>query len=160
HYFIKEIKFVDKKQLSRRDFLRIAGVTSSAALFAGSGLGSVAASPARSVPATEAKTITNWLGSYHPTQWTERSAEHPLVVKATRILADKFKEQNPDTTVTFIDYDVSGESDAHAAWLTARVASGDAPDLIWSVHNIPIQNHWALPIQQYLDQPNSFAPDY
>lgn len=151
---------MEKNKLSRRDFLRLTGTTSSAALLGITGLERVTGADRRSVPAQDMKTITCWLGEYHPTEWTERSAEHPTVVKAVRQLAEQFQQDNPNTQVNFVDYDVSGESDAHAAWLTARIASGDAPDLIWSVHNIPIQNHWALPIQDYLDQPNPYTPDY
>ncbi len=154
---------MQKKQLTRRDFLRISGAAGGAALFGASGLGKIAAAPnnLRSVPAQAAKTVSSWLGpSYQPTQWTSRSAEHPTVITAATTLAQKYQQDNPNTTINFINYDVPGDDAAHAAWLTARIASGDAPDLMWSVHNIPIQNHWTLPIQQYLDQPNPYATNY
>jgi len=153
---------MESRTLSRRDFLHAAGKTSGAVMLAVSGL-STLPSLAEAQPARQdAKTLSVYLGQYHPTEWTSRSAEHPLVNNAARILAERFKEEYTDgeVDISFIDYNVQGESDAYAAWLTARIASGDAPDLIWSAHNIPVQNGWTLPIGNYLDQPNPFAPDY
>lgn len=151
----------EKTSLSRREFLRSAAVTGGSAAVAISGL--EALTPfAYAQPATEKKTVSAWLSSYHPTEWTSRSAENPTVNNAVRILAEQFREEYTasDVDIEFIDYNGAGESDEFAAWLTARVAGDDAPDLIWSIHNIAVQNGWALPIEDHLDQPNPFAPEY
>ena len=117
---------MEKKKLSRREFLRMAGASGGAALLAASGINTAAANGFAAPPVQDTKTITCWLGgSYHPTEWTSRSAEHPMVRNAARILAERFQEDNPGVEISFIDYDVAGESDAYAAWLTARVASGE-----------------------------------
>ena len=60
------------------------------------------------------------LAQLQPTEWTTRSAEHPLVGNAARILAERFEEINPDIAVVF---DESGDD----AWLTAAVSSGRIP---------------------------------
>jgi raffinose/stachyose/melibiose transport system substrate-binding protein len=147
-----------KTAISRREFLKVAGVTSGTALVTLSGLEALAPSAYAQV-ATEKKTVSVWLDQYHPTEWTTRSAENPTVNNAARILAEQFQNEYTasEVTIDFIDYQVSGESDAFAAWLTARIEGDDAPDLIWSVHNIPVQNGWALPIGSYLNQPNPYV---
>ena len=93
----------------------------------------------------------NW---YSPTEWTSRSAEQPVVVNATRILAQHFEETNPDIEIMWDD-DMGGFEG-----MTAKVAAAEAPDLVWSGHNFAVQNGWALPIGEYLDQPNPYAPEY
>jgi len=112
-------------------------------------------------PAAELKRVGCALGQWQPTEWTTRSAEHPTVVNATRILAERFMDMYPNVEIFWID--ATGYTDStedHTAWLTARISGGDAPDLIYSLHNVPVQNGWALPIEEYLDQPNPFAPEY
>jgi ABC-type glycerol-3-phosphate transport system substrate-binding protein len=115
---------------------------------------------ATDVPAAAEKTISLWLSPYQPTEWTERSAEHPTVVNATRVLAEQFQQEFPNVKFDWVEVTSEGEADQWAAWLTARIAAGDAPDLIWSLHNISVQNGWTLPIESYLDQPNPYAPSY
>ncbi|MGQ9682422.1 MAG: ABC transporter substrate-binding protein [Anaerolineae bacterium] len=96
---------------------------------------------------------------YNPTEWTTRSAEHPVVVNATRILAQRFEETNPDIKIVFVEGPGGTYQDFYA-WLSAMVAAGTAPDLTWNNHNYAVQNGWALPIGEYLDQPNPYAPGY
>lgn len=108
---------------------------------------------------TEGKTVTNYIRT-HPTEWTTRTAEHPTVVRAPTILADEFMKLYPDIKIKFADVPELKEGHEFAAWLSAQVLADTAPDLIRSWHNIPVQNGWALPIGEYLDKPNPFAPEY
>lgn len=162
---------MEKKRISRRHFLSLAGTASSAALLAACAA-PAAQETAAEMPADEGKqepavakapkTITSWLGtSFNPTEWTSRSAEHPTVQNASRILADRFTEEHPEIEISFAEMPIHGERSAdYPAWLTPLVAAGEAPELVWSVHDVPVQNGWALPIGEYLDQPNPFAPEY
>lgn len=109
-------------------------------------------------PAQALKTVTFW--GNHPTVWETRSPEHPTVVNATRILSKRFEEENPGVKVTWADFEFTGDDDAYTAWLTARIGSGDAPDLVWPQHDIPIQRGWCVPLEDYLDKPNPYAPTY
>jgi ABC-type glycerol-3-phosphate transport system substrate-binding protein len=170
---------MSQKNLSRRDFLRLGALSTAGAALAACApatpqtvevTSEVPVEQTVEVPATVVvtvapppgqKTIRAWLGPFHPTQWTTRSAEHPVASTATRVLAEQFMSENPDVRIEWID--ATGYTDSttdHAAWLTARIAGGDAPDIIWCLHWVPVQNGWAMPIEEYLDQPNPFAPQY
>ena len=158
---------MDKRRFSRRQFLSLAGTASGAALISACAMpaaqetaGEMSAED--STTAQAPKTITCWLStSYNPTEWTSRSAEHPAVQNASRILAESFTEEHPDILISFAEMPIHGERSAdYPAWLTPLVAAGEAPELVWSVHDVPVQNGWALPIGEYLDQPNPFAPQY
>lgn len=102
--------------------------------------------------------VHNWLGMHQPTDWTTRTAEHPTVCNAARILASKFEEVNPDVRIVFLDG--PGADIDSLTWLSAGAAAGTGPDLTWASHNWGPQNGWALPIEEYLDQPNPYAPGY
>jgi hypothetical protein len=39
------------------------------------------------------------VNAYLPSEWTERSAEHPFVTNGPRLLAEKFKEVEPNIEV-------------------------------------------------------------
>ena len=108
-------------------------------------------------PAASAKEVHCWLGMHHPTEWTSRSAEHPTVVNSTRILAKKFEEQNPGVTIVF---DEGPGGDDYFAWLSASAVSGKSPDLVWTSHNYAVQNGFAVPMEEYLNQPNPYASGY
>jgi len=92
-----------------------------------------------------------YLELLNPTEWTTRSAEHPLVGNAARILAQRFEEINPDIKIIFME----GGDDA---WLTAGIASGEAPDLISRLDLV--QRGWCVPIDDWLNQPSPYAPQY
>ncbi|MHB1296175.1 MAG: ABC transporter substrate-binding protein [Anaerolineae bacterium] len=106
---------------------------------------------------SQQKEVHNWLGMHQPTEWTTRTAEHPTVVNSTRILASKFEEMNPDISIVW-DEGPGGEDTL--TWLSAGAAANTSPDLTWASHNWGPQNGWALPIEEYLDQPNPYAADY
>ena len=110
-------------------------------------------------PAAEEKTIECWI-MYQPTEWVTRTAEHPVVCNASRVLAEQFMAEFPHVRITWTDAPSGMSTADFAAYLTARIAGGDAPDLQHAMHWIPIQNGWAMPIEEYLDQPNPYAPEY
>lgn len=155
------------RQLSRRDFLSLAGVLGGTTLLAACSpvaveVGQPAAgsdnAAEASQPAAERTDIRIWIGgSYTPTEWTSRSAEHPIVVNAPRILASRYEETNPGTEIM---YEEGPGGEDYFAWLTASATAGTAPNLVRSTHNFAVQNGWAKPMDEYLAQPNPYAPQY
>jgi len=109
--------------------------------------------------AQETKTVKVWLRQ-HPTEWTTRTAEHPKVVTAPRILAEEFMKLHPEIKIEFQDIPVWEDAAAYSAYLKTNVLSGTAPDIASAVHNIPVQEGYALPLGKYLDEPNPYAPEY
>ena len=137
-----------KSNLSRREFLKISGAASAAALAAAKGFGSLPAyadasnsSVARQAP------LKLRVNGFAPSEWTERSAEHPTVVNAPRILAEEFSAEN-NVEIEWVQYvSQGGSGDADwMTWLTALAASGDVPDVLGSLHFAPIQEGYALPL--------------
>ena len=59
--------------LSRREFLRVAGQTSGVAVLAASGLSSLTATANAQPARRDAKTVSVWLGQYHPGREISRS---------------------------------------------------------------------------------------
>lgn len=110
------------------------------------------------MPDVDRVPVRVWFGgSYTPTEWTSRSAENPIVVNAPRILAERYHEENPGTEIV---YEEGPGGEDYFAWLTAGATAGTAPNLVRSTHNFAVQNGWAVPIDDYLAQPNRYAPDY
>lgn len=99
------------RQLSRRDFLSLAGVLGGTTLLAACSPVAVEVdqpaagsdnSAEASQPAAERTAVRVWIGgSYTPTEWTSRSAEHPIVVNAPRILAQRYEETHPGTEIVY-----------------------------------------------------------
>lgn len=158
---------ISSPRLTRRTFLRLsltgAGVLTLAACAAppagapaASGDTAAAASSAAQ-PAADRTEVNCWLRGYAPTEWTSRSAEHPEVVNAARILAQHFEESNPKIKIVF-EEGPGGED--YFAWLTAAATAGTAPALVASTHNFAVQNGWAMVLDDYLDLPNPFAAKY
>lgn len=168
---------MDGKKLNRRDFLRMSAIVA-----AGAGL--TACGPQQAAPSTDGsaevieqtvivegtpvvvtatpapQTVTISVGAYVPTEWTERSTEHPTVTNAPRILAEKFKEvENID--IKWIRNNAEGQTDTYmSAWFDALAAAGTMPDVTSLAHEIPILKGYALPINEYLEQPSKYAPQY
>lgn len=152
---------MQKKQFSRRQFLTLVSTAGGAVLLAAC---TPSAQPATTEgeasadqPAGERTVVHCWLGWYTPSEWTTRSAENPIVVNATRILAQRFEEPNPKIEIMFEE---GPGSDDYFAWLTAAATAGTPPDLIWNTHNFAVQNGWAMLMEDYLDLPNPHAPQY
>jgi len=118
-----------KKQMTRRDFIRIAGLTSGAGILAACApaatapVESKATEPAGAPPAAEAVTITftGWGGT-----------EEDEGVKAS---ARYFEEQNPDIKVNWIQI-----PENYAEKTMAMVAAGTAPDTAF-VYNTLFQGY-------------------
>ncbi len=165
------------QKMNRRDFLRITALSAGAALLGACQPQGVAtpagqesapeATSAQPEPQTEgqpapiavtdAKEVYCWLGMHQPTEWTSRSAEHPIVVNATRILAQRFEEDNPEIKIVW-DEGPGGEE--YFPWISAGAAAGTSPDLCWTSHNYAVQNGFAVAIDDYLKSPSPYAPQY
>ena len=156
---------MQNRQLSRRSFLTLAGATGGAALLAACAPAEVevdqsaaADDSGEAMPDVDRVPVRVWIGgSYTPTEWTSRSAENPIVVNAPRILAERYHEENPGTEIV---YEEGPGGEDYFAWLTAGATAGTAPNLVRSTHNFAVQNGWAVAIDDYLAQPNRYAPDY
>ena len=74
-----------------------------------------------------------------------------------RILAERYHEENPGTEIV---YEEGPGGEDYFAWLTAGATAGTAPNMVRSTHNFAVQNGWAVAIDDYLAQPNRYAPDY
>jgi ABC-type glycerol-3-phosphate transport system substrate-binding protein len=148
----------EQRRMTRRDLFALTAAAGGATLLRATPESVTAKVPA---PAQAPKTLL--VNAYTPSEWTERSAEHPVVVNAPRILAERFQEENPGVQIEWVRFEApAGEAlDTHfATWLTSRVAAGEAPDIVNPLHEIPIQNGWCIPIDDYLAQPSPFAPQY
>ena len=155
---------MQKQRLSRRGFLTLAGATGGAAVLAACApvaapVDQAAASDSgEAMPDVEPVTVRAWMGErYTPTPWTSRSAENPIVINAPRILSERYREENPGTEIV---YEEGSAGEDEFAWLTAGAAAGTAPNLVRSAHNFAVQNGWAVPMDDYLAQPNRYASDY
>ncbi|NLE46431.1 MAG: extracellular solute-binding protein [Chloroflexi bacterium] len=172
---------MESKRVNRRQFLCLAGALGGATVL---GACAPATPDATQVPDTapptevpeaptevlpagepagpEAKVLR--INIYTPSEHAERSAENPTVTNAPRILAEKFKEHYPYVEIEWVRATAAPEGvsgDTHySTWLTALMAGGGAPELIDPSHEIPIQNGWCLPIDEFLAMPNQFAPQY
>lgn len=151
-----------KSNLSRREFLKVSGTASAAALVAAqslAGLVPAQAAASESAAARQAPTKLRVSG-FAPSEWTERSAEHPTVFNAPRILADQFSQDNNVEVEWVYENLQGGSADSDwMAWLTALAASGEVPDVLGSLHFVPIQEGYALPLDDYFNQPSPYVPD-
>ena len=144
-------------RLSRRNFLKVstgaigAGLMAACAAPPAPAGEEMAAETGGDEPSMDKVEVHCYFARLHPTEWTTRSAEHPLVGNAGRILAQRFEELNPDITIVFDD---AGDD----AWLTAAVSSGEAPDLMSRLDLV--QRGWCVPIDDWLDAPSRYAPQY
>ncbi len=154
-------------RISRRHFLALAGAAGSASLLAAcapapSGGEAVPAAAGGDAPAQAARKLI--VNAYVPTQWTERSSEHPTVVNAPRILAENWKDHEPNVEIEWMEYTGSPSGEAgdtyYGSWLTALVSAGNEPDIIWPLHEIPIQKGYCVPIDEFLAMPSPYAPQY
>lgn len=169
------------KRLNRRDFLRLSVVAA-----AGAGLTACAQqaqTPEVVVDKSEPKVVqqtvvvqgepqivtatpppnvtTLVVGVYYPTEWTERSTDHPQVTNAPRLLAEKFKEVEPNVEIQWLRNNAEGSTDTYqSAWFDALAAAGNMPDVTSLGHEIPILKGYALPIEEYLAQPNPYATQF
>lgn len=112
----------------------------------------------------EPELLTLVVHCYVPSEHIERSAENPTVTNAPRILAEAFKDHYPYVEIEWLrgppaPEGVSGDTHAGSVW-AAWHAAGDLPDVCSPGHEIPIQNGWCLPIDEFLALPNQFAPQY
>lgn len=154
--------------LSRRQFLALTGAAGTAAFLAACGPAVQAPAEGTSegaaagVPAKAARKLI--VNAYVPTEWTERSSEHPTVFNSPRILAEKWKEYEPDVEIEWMQYTGSPSGEAgdtyYGSWLTALISAGNEPDIIGPLHEIPIQKGYCVPIDEFLAEPSPYAPQY
>ena len=151
----------EDKAVTRKELLAATSKAAGAALVASSvSASALAATASAATPKKRAmapkKTV--YSGVAVPTLWTTRSAQHPQVSNAGRILAAKFEQETGIHIEWVRTTGVDSTEATYAEWMTPRVQSGDAPDVFFPNHDEAIQRGWALPLDEYLAQPNPFAP--
>lgn len=83
---------------------------------------------------------------------------NPAAGEAFDNLISGFQEANPDVTVEAIPY-MGGSQTDYYAWLTARIAAGDEPDIGWSQwYDRNARSERWLPLNEYLEGPNEYIP--
>lgn len=179
---------MNTKWISRREFLRLATIASGAAALSACAPAATptsapqateavkpaeaikapaAAEPTKTAEPTAAKatpppaqSVKLKVNAYLPSEWDARSAEHPFVTNAPRILAEKYKEVAPNVEIEWVRFQApegqAGDS-GYNGWLTALTAAGNEPDIVDPLHEIPIQNGLCLPIDDFLMLPNPYA---
>ena len=174
---------MQNKRINRRQFLALASAFSGTALLAAcapaapapAAAPQAAAPAATEAPKTEAKAeekptvsaqapapgaVKLVVNAYVPTEWTERSSEHPTVTNAPRVLAEKWKEKEPNVTIEWMRYTGSPAGEAgdtyYGSWLTALVSAGNEPDIIWPLHEVPIQKGYCVPLDDILKMPSPY----
>jgi hypothetical protein len=83
------------------------------------------------------------------------------VTNAPRLLAEKFKEVEPNVQIKWLRNNAEGSTDTYqSAWFESLAAAGNMPDVTSLGHEIPILKGYAAPIEDYLKQPNPYAPQF
>jgi maltose-binding protein MalE len=148
-------------QITRKKLLSTTGKAAGAALLAGSAAASTLAAAVEAAPQKKRSMATKktvYSAVAVPTLWTARSAQHPQVSNAGRILAQKF-EQETGIHIEWVRADSLTSTEATwTEWMTPRIQSGDAPDVVTPMHDEANQRGWSLPLDEYFAQPNPFAP--
>ncbi len=77
-------------------------------------------------------------------------------VENLEIVADKFEQLYPDTSIEFVGVPVVRE------WLVTQLSSGLAPDILHvNVEDVwqDVHKGWYIPLDEYLEQPNPFVKE-
>jgi len=164
------------KKLNRRDFLRLAGAASAAALVA-----ACAPQPtATPVPqptekpaaqATEAPKPTEapkaapkvtgkvemWVQFYTPTDDMVWSEDNPLPHNQVKVLAQEYMDANPGVTIDII---AKPSQVADHEWIVTQQAGGTIPHVVWT-HSFwvdsEIDKGWWVALDPYMAEPNPYV---
>jgi ABC-type glycerol-3-phosphate transport system substrate-binding protein len=97
-----------------------------------------------------------WGQTYTPTESMEWSEDNPLPHNMIQVLADEYKEKNPDATVTIIRKP-SGVADHE--WIVTNQAGGTIPHIVWT-HRFwvdgEVDKNWWVPLDDYFNEPNPY----
>jgi ABC-type glycerol-3-phosphate transport system substrate-binding protein len=102
-------------------------------------------------------TITFYAQSYNPVDPTAANPNPPTAFKQ---VARDWEALNPGITIEFIT-DL-GQGQSYEAWLSTKMAGGQAPDIFWSQYyqlnagEVPRGSF--IPMTEYLQRPNKYIP--
>jgi ABC-type glycerol-3-phosphate transport system substrate-binding protein len=150
-------------RLSRRDFLRVTGLTATGALLAAC---APATAPAgqqaaeaggESAAAGTTSTLQIWVQAYTPTESMEQSPNNPIPHNMIQVLADEYGAAHPGSTVEVISKPANVQDHE---WIITQQAGGIIPHIVWS-HSFWIQDEldkgWWIALDPYFEQPNPYV---
>jgi hypothetical protein len=102
-------------------------------------------------------TITFYAQAYNP---VEPTAANPNPPTKFRDVAKAWEALNPGITIEFIT-DL-GEGQSYEAWLSTKMAGGQAPDIFWTqayqLNSGEIPRGSFVPLTEYMQRPNRYIP--
>jgi raffinose/stachyose/melibiose transport system substrate-binding protein len=149
----------------KKRFIVIAGlITALALIFAGCNKQSGSRSSAGGSTGRDADgkltykgTITFYAQGYNPVEPTAANPNPPTKFKD---VARAWEALNPGITVEFIT-DL-GEGQSYEAWLSTKMAGGQAPDIFWSqayqLNSGEVPAGSFVPLTDYMQKPNKYIP--
>ena len=91
-------------------------------------------------------------------RWYYRPESLPEAAVLMEDLAAQYMEMNPNATINLVpDFPDSGST----AWMTARMAAGEAPDISWDhwFRRNQEADNWWVPLNEYFERPNPYVPE-
>ena len=91
-------------------------------------------------------------------RWYYRPEPRPDVAAELESIAAAYMEMNPDATINLVaDFPDTGSY----AWLAARMAAGEAPDIVWDhwFNRNRILDTWWAPLDEFFEGPNHYIPE-
>ena len=127
----------EQRFISRREFLRLAGITSAGMLAAA--CSTTPASTTGGAPPSEAVTVEWWHG------WPGMTA-----INALQAVADAFNEKMASEGIRVNRTQVGGDTQGTGDIYLTAIAAGNPPDI--EIGNIPYPEFWARDVLQTLDE--------
>ena len=149
-------------RLSRRDFLRVSGLSVTGALLAACAPAAPQAGQQAQAGGEAAGSGTSghlqiWVQAYTPTESMEQSPNNPIPHNMIQVLADEYGAAHPGSTIEVIRKPANVNDHE---WIVTQQAGGTIPHITWS-HSFWIQDEldkgWWVALDPYFEQPNPYA---
>lgn len=93
-----------------------------------------------------------------PTLNTEPTTENPTVILATRLIADKFMELNPDIKIKWARSKPVGGLEAEVSqWFITQIAGNNCPAIAFSWGTQYQERDYYVDLTEYFQQPNEYV---
>ena len=88
-----------------------------------------------------------------------RPEQHPEHSAIAEQVAAEYMEMHPNATVNLLPD--TPDTSASTTWLAARMAAGEAPDIVWDhwFNRNRILDTWWAPLDEYFELPNPYIPE-
>ena len=140
--------------LSRRDFLKLTGVTTAGlALAACTAPGAAPSGDGQTQPAGEKKVVRMYAQGLTPKKRLETDRWDP--VKAMWDMETAYEEAHPDVDIQFLDEITTG----YEEWLVTQMTGGTSPEIVWYQRGFIARDYekgWFVNLDPYLEQPNAY----